>query len=47
MSRRGHARRLFAARKNGKEVKTYGAQNHTKATYKNQYTYLQNSQSIF
>lgn len=35
MSRRGQARRLFTARKNGKEVKTYSAQNHTKATDKN------------
>lgn len=37
MSRRGHARRLFCCPKNGKEVKTYGAQNHTEATDENQY----------
>lgn len=35
MSRRGHARRLFCCPKNGKEVKTYGAQNHTEAKDEN------------
>ena len=43
MSRRGRTRRLFCCPKNGKEAKTYGVKNYTKATNKNQYAYLQNS----
>ena len=38
--------RLFYCPKNGKEVKTYGAQNHTEATDEKRCDYLQTSQSI-
>lgn len=46
MSRRGYARRLFAARKTERRFEIYGTQNHAEAAEENQCAYLQTSQSI-